>query len=96
MIIKNGLEPDPEKVKAVQIFLVPQNQTVVKLFLRLCSCYRRYFENFAMIARPLHRASETKSSFTSTEQTQEAFENLEKPLSSTPLLAFADVKNHSF
>ena len=45
-----------------------------------------------MIARPLHKASETKSSFTWTEETQEAFENLKKHLSSTPIIAFPDVK----
>ena len=45
-----------------------------------------------MIARPLHIASETKSSFTWTEETQEAFESLKKHLSSIPILAFPDVK----
>ena len=45
-----------------------------------------------MIARPLHKASETKSSFTLTDETQEAFENLKRHLSSTPILAFPDVK----
>ena len=83
-VIRNGLEADPEKVKAVQIFSVPQNQTDVKSFLGLCSYYRRYIKNLAMIARPLHKASETKSSFTWTEETQEAFESLKKHLSSTP------------
>ena len=86
------MEADPEKVKAVQNFPVPQNQTDVKSFLGLCSYYRRYIKNFAMIARPLHKASETKSSFTWTEETQEAFESLRKHLSSTPILAFPDVK----
>ena len=86
------MEPDPEKVKAVQIFPVPQNQTDVKSFLGFCSYYRRYIKNFAMIARPLHKASETKSSFTWTEETQEAFESLKKHLPSTPILVFPDVK----
>ena len=45
-----------------------------------------------MIARPLHKASETKSSFTWTDETQEAFESLKKHLSSTPILAFPDFK----
>ena len=45
-----------------------------------------------MIAGPLHQASETKSSFTWTEETQEAFESLKKHLSSTPILVFPDVK----
>ena len=44
-----------------------------------------------MIARPLHKASDTRSSFTWTKETQEAFENLPKHLSSTPILALPDV-----
>ena len=92
VISKNGLETDLEKVEAVQNFPVQQNQTDVKSFLGLCSYYRRYIKNFAMIARPLHKASETKFSFTWTKETQEAFESLKKHLSSTPMLAFPDVK----
>ena len=45
-----------------------------------------------MIARPLHKASETKSSFTWREETQEAVESLKKHLSCTSILAFPDVK----
>ena len=78
VISKNGLEADPQKVNAVQNFPVPQNQTDVKSCLGLCSYYRRYIKNFAMITRPLHKASETKSSFTWTEETQEAFESLKQ------------------
>ena len=44
-----------------------------------------------MIARPLHKTSQTKSSFTWIEATQEAFESLKKHFSSTPILAFPDV-----
>ena len=87
---------DPEKIQAVQNFPVSQNQTDVKLFSGLCSYYRRYIKSFAMIARPLHKTSETKRSFTWTEETQEAFENLKKHLSSTPMLAFPDIKEPFF
>ena len=93
VISKNGLEADPEKVRAVRNFPVPQNQTDVRSFLGLCSYYKRYIKNFAMIARPLHKASETKGSFTWIEETQKAFESLKKNLSSTPDLAFPDVKD---
>ena len=86
------MEADPEKVTAVQIFLEPQNQTDVKSFLGPRSCYRRHIKNFAKIARPLRKTSETKSSFSWTEETVEAFESLKNHLSSTPILVFPDVE----
>ena len=92
VIGKNGSEADPEKVKATQNFPIPQNQTDVKSFLGLRSYCRRYIKIFAVLARPLHKAGETKGSFTWTEETQEAFESLRIHLSSTPILAFPDVK----
>ena len=45
-----------------------------------------------MRARPLHEACEKMSSFIWREETQEAFESVKKHLSSTPILAFQDVK----
>ena len=45
-----------------------------------------------MIAWPLHKAIETKSSFIWTEKTQEAFKSLKKHLASTSNLAFPDVR----
>ena len=92
VISKKGLEADPEKIKAVQNFPAPQNQRDVQSFLGLCSYYKRYIQNFAMIPRPLHKASEAKSSYTWTEEAQEAFENLKKHLSFTPILAFPNIK----
>ena len=86
------MEVDPEKVKAVQYFPAPQNQTDANSFSGLCSYQRRYIKNLAMIARLLHIAIETKSFFTGIEETQEAFEFLKKHFSSTTILAFLDVK----
>ena len=45
-----------------------------------------------MITQPLQKTSESTSSFTWTEETQEAFESLKDYLSSTLILAFPDVK----
>ena len=58
VISKNGLEADPEKkVKTVQSFPIPQNQTDLKSFSGHRSYYRRHIKNFALIARQLLEAS---------------------------------------
>ena len=93
IISKKGLQVDPEKVSAVKRFPVPTNQTQVKSFLGLCSYYRRYVKNFADIARPLHKASETSSPFKWTEEAHEAFEKLKSCLLTTPILAFPSTKD---
>ena len=92
VISKDGLQVDPEKIRAVKDFPVPTIQTHVKSLLGLCSYYRRYVKNFAEIARPLHKASETSSPFNWTPEAQEAFENLKACLVTTPILAFPSMK----
>ena len=90
VVNKKALEADPEKIEAVQKFPIPQIQKDVKFFVRRCSCYTWNIKNFAMIARPLHKASENMSSIARTEETHEAFESLRKLLSSTQIRDFAD------
>ena len=73
-------------------FPIPTSPTEVKSFLGLCSYYRRYVKNFADIARPLHKASESKSPFQWTPEAQSAFEALKQKLVSTPILALPSMK----
>ena len=92
IISKNGLEADPDKIAAVKKFPIPTNPTEVKSFLGLCSYYRRYVQNFAEIARPLHKASEVTTNFNLTPEAQDAFETLKSRLTTTPILAFPMMK----
>ena len=88
IVSKEGLQADPSKVEAVKTFPIFKNQTEVKAFLGLASYYRRFVPNFAEIARPLHKASETSSKFSWNTDAQHAFELLKQKLTSTPILAF--------
>ena len=88
---KKGCEADPEKFKAVKKFPILQNQTDARSFIGLCSNYRRYNKNFAIIPQPLNKTIETKSSFTLREDKKEAIESLTIYLSSTPTFAFPHI-----
>ena len=89
---KDGLEAEPEKVAVLKNFPIPTSPTEVKSFLGLCFYYRRYVKNFADIARPLHKSSESKSPFLWTPEAQVAFETLKRKLMSTPILALPSMK----
>ena len=64
----------------------------LKSFLGLASNYRPYVQGFASIARPLHKASETSSSFQWTEETQCAFDSSKTNLTTTSVLAFPSLQ----
>ena len=49
-------------------------------------------QNFAEIARPLHKASEVTTNFNWTPEAQDAFETLKSRLTTTPILAFPMMK----
>jgi len=48
-----GVKPDPQNVKCVQKFPVPQNVKEIKSFLGLSGYYRRFIQNYGQIAKPL-------------------------------------------
>ena len=96
VVSADGLQVDPEKTAAVKHFPLPTSQTEVKSFLGLCSYYRRYVENFAEIARPFHKLTESSPSFSWTPEAQTAFEIIQGRLLTTPILAFPSMKEHLF
>ena len=92
IVSKDGLQVDPEKINAVLKFPTPTNQTHVKSFLGLASYYRRYVKDFAEIARPLHKASETSSEFQWNDAAQNSFDSLKHRLTTTPILAYPSLQ----
>ena len=89
VISAEGVSTDPEKVKAVQQWPVPSKVTDVRSFLGLASYYRRFIQNFAEIAAPLHRlTAKTTEKFKWSHDCGLAFRTLKEKLVSAPVLAF--------
>ncbi|XP_062567737.1 uncharacterized protein LOC134229979 [Saccostrea cucullata] len=63
IISKDRIATDPEKVKAVAEWPIPNTVTELRSFLGLCSYYRRFIKNFASVAKPLHRLTEKGRKF---------------------------------
>ena len=55
IISKDGINPDPEKIKVVKQYPVPTSVKEVLQFLGLCSYYRKFIRNFSGIATPLNQ-----------------------------------------
>ncbi|UYV82801.1 hypothetical protein LAZ67_22000913, partial [Cordylochernes scorpioides] len=83
-----GIYPDPEKIEAIARFPTPKSITDVRSFIGLCSYYRRFIENFAEKAAPLHEVLKKDNKFTWNSDQQDAFDSLKKALMSEPVLAY--------
>src|SRR5919199_1856983 len=53
IISKEGIEMDPEKVKAVMEWEVPKSVRDVQCFLGFANFYRRFIQNYSGIYQPL-------------------------------------------
>ena len=84
----SGIQPDPNKVHAVQAWPTPTDVTTLRQFLGFASYYRRYVLKFADIAAPLHALTQKGVSFQWTTAHDEAFSHLNVNLGTTQDVAF--------
>ncbi|UYV79808.1 K02A2.6-like [Cordylochernes scorpioides] len=88
LVDSKGIYPDPEKIEAIAKFPTPKSITDVRSFIGLCSYYRRFIENFAEKAAPLHEVLKKDNKFTWNSDQQDAFDSLKKALMSEPVPAY--------
>ena len=86
----DGLLPDPDLLKAIRDIEAPKSATEVRSFLGLAGYYRRYVNNFAAIAGPLHALTRKDTVFHWTPECQQAFDTLKLHLTTSPITAFPD------
>lgn len=83
-----GVRPDPDKIRAVRDFPLPVTKKQVRAFLGLTSYYRRFIENYALVAVPL--TDLTKKSQPDrvkwTPEHKKAFDTLKELLCRSPVL----------
>ncbi|PFX17748.1 Retrovirus-related Pol polyprotein from transposon 17.6 [Stylophora pistillata] len=88
-ISAEGVSTDPAKIAAVQQWPVSSKVTDVRTFLGSASYYRRFIQNFAEIALPLHRlTAKTAEKFKWNADCDVAFRVLKQKLVAAPALAF--------
>lgn len=89
LIDENGVRPDPEKIKAVLEYPSPKCVKDVRRLFGMASWYRRFIQDFASITAPITDLLKTKCprKFVWTDQAQQAFDELKRILTSSPVLA---------
>lgn len=97
VVDRDGVRPDPGKIRAVQDWPAPTTVKEVRAFLGLAGYYRRFVAGFAKIARPLNRLltgipanKKTQARKVQwTPECQASFDALKVALTSAPVLAYA-------
>lgn len=90
IISSDGVEVDPEKVRAIKDFPVPKKPRDVQSFVATCSYYRRFIPYFSRVAKPLHDITKKGITFNWDCRAQNAFEKLKSLLCTAPILGYPD------
>jgi hypothetical protein len=89
LIISQGkIEMDPVKIEGVSKWPAPSNVKQVQSFLGFVNFYRRFIQDFAYIAKPLHELTKKDTPWSWTEKHRNAFEALKQKVTSQPILVF--------
>jgi len=86
----DSVATDPEKVRAVQDWTVPQDIHELRAFLGLVRYYRQHIPEFAGVAQPLNWLTAKEVRWRWTQEEQQAFDHLKAQLVEAPILAYPD------
>ena len=87
VVSREGVQPDPAKVKAILEWEPPKNVSEIRSFLGLAGYYRRFVKDFSIIAKPLTNLLKKNAPFNWNDKCAQSFEELKKRLTSAPILA---------
>lgn len=85
-----GIFPDPNKLKAVKNYPIPDSKDAVKRFVAFANFYRKFIPNFSGIAKALNELTRKKAIFVWQDAQQRAFNKLKNALTTNPILVYPD------
>ena len=91
IISTEGIQVDPDKVKAIADWPHPRTVRGVQSFLGFCNFYRRFIRDYSRIASPLTRLTCKDREFSFDRGCVQAFETLQHMLTHAPVLAHYDL-----
>ncbi|OWY92404.1 reverse transcriptase, partial [Phytophthora megakarya] len=90
LVAKNGVRPDPEKVRVINEWSTPFNVTELQQFLGLATYLCKYVDNYAGKIRPLSQLLKKEATWKWTAECQQAFDAVKLGLTEASILAVAD------
>ena len=90
VVSASGVSVDLEKVETVMSWERPKSVFEIRSFLGLAGYYRRFIEDFSRIAAPMTRLTRKEVKYDWVDRCEEAFQELKRRLTSTPILIVSD------
>ena len=90
VVSASGVSVDPEKVEAMISWERPKSIFKIRSFLGLAGYYKIFIEDFSRIAAPMTRLTRKEVKFDWDDRCEEAFQELKRRLTSTPILIVLD------
>ncbi|TQD86597.1 hypothetical protein C1H46_027863 [Malus baccata] len=90
VVSAQGIQVDPQKIAAVENWEQPRTNTEVRSFLGLAGYYRRFVQDFSMIALPLTKLTRKDVKFEWDDSCEQSFQQLKYCLTHAPVLILPD------
>lgn len=93
LVDERGLRTDPDKISAVLNYNVPTNTTQIRRLIGMVGYYRRFLKDFSSICSPitdLLKGRKKGQSIRWTPEADQAFSEIKRVLTTTPILASPD------
>ena len=90
IVSKNGVRPDPEKVKSISDWPVPTCIKDLRKWLGLANYLHKYTRNYTAIVRPLTQLLRKDVDWHWTKEHQDSFNDAKRSLREAPILMLPD------
>ena len=95
LLTKDGLCPDPAKIRAIKDMPRPDSKKAVERFLGCLQYLSRFLPQLAEVAAPLRLLTEQSAVFSWQSQQESAFQTLQTMITKAPVLKFYDVRDEA-
>ena len=88
VVTPEGVKPNPDKIKAIKQYPIPNTTKQIKGFLGLLGYYRRFINNFAKLTKPLTKCLKKNAKIEHNDEFKSCFETCKNILINEPILQY--------